>query len=926
MSIRDFFHYTLRLLFYFSLLLVTIVVAAWFYLQNNIIPELPETDSIRDIRLQVPLRIYTQDNAALAEFGEERRTPLAREDIPPLLVKAVLAAEDARFYEHFGVDLKGIARAGIHFLKTARKEQGASTITMQLARNIYDEKIGSAKTFERKFKEILTAIQIEKELDKDEILRLYLNKIFLGHRSYGMAAAAQVYYGQPLQALTLAQYAMLAGLPKAPSTYNPISNPQRALIRRNYVLQRMYELGDIEEAAYLVAKEEPVTAQRYTFSRDFDAPYIAEMVRIYMQENYPDDVYSGGYKVYTSINTRLQSAAQAALRKAVQDYDHRHGYRGAVGQVDLAHLQLTEAMPGVAKLPLSHAAAGDVRLTWKSATPTAEYEMPMTQKDLWLSALENYQSYVDLQPALVVAIEEKSALVLSKEGEPIVLDWSGLSWARRYISDTRQTHLPKQASDVLALGDVVMIQPIENAAEATETSQEAVTGATQAAIATLAEDEAAPKKPQKWRLSQIPQVAGALVSLDSKTGAIIALAGGFNYHDSTFNRAIQAKRQPGSNFKPFIYSAALEHGYTPASIINDAPVVFHYGRKTWRPENYGHQFQGPIRLRKALAKSKNLVSVRLMQDMGVKKTLAYVTRFGFRADELPPNLTLSLGTPELTPLQIASGFAVFSNGGYRVEPYFIERIEDYHGNVIYRANPKTVCYRCNLPLTPPLHRESEDENLDLAGLAALLEEHERAKLLPETIQETVPYSPIFTAHESDTKTPQYAPRVITAQNAWLMTSILKSVIQEGTAQRAKRLKRNDLAGKTGTTNEQRDAWFSGYNHAIATTAWLGFDQPRSLGRTVMGSETGGSAALPMWINYMQEALKDMPEQNMPMPADIVKTHIDPDSGLLAYSGQDNAMTEYFHKNSVPIRYAQPQPESFYGIEQNAVTGSTDQLF
>jgi len=903
MSIRDFFRYTLSLLFYFSLLTITVSIAGLLYLQNTIIPELPETDSIKDIRLQVPLRIYTQDSAALAEFGEERRTPLKQEDIPHFLVKAVLAAEDTRFYEHFGVDFKGLMRAAVHLLKTGRKEQGASTITMQLARNIFDKEIGFEKSYIRKFKEILTAIQIESELDKDEILRLYLNKIFLGHRSYGMAAAAQVYYGQPLSALTLAQYAMLAGLPKAPSKYNPLSNPERALIRRNYILKRMNQLGYIDEITYLTAKEEPVTAKRYTFSRDFEAPYIAEMVRMYMRENYPDDTYTGGYKVYTTINTHLQNTAQTALRQTIQNYDYRHGYRGALAHVDLVSLELTEELAN---------------------QPVAEGETRLTQKDLWLGALEDYHPYVDLQPALVIAIEEKSALVLNKEGEAIVLDWDALSWARRYISDTRQTNPPKQAADILKLGDIIMIQAIiEDEPKTTDTETKNEIKEEQDKTQTIV-------KTKKWRLSQIPKVSGALVSLDSKTGAILALAGGFNYYDSKrgkFNRVIQAKRQPGSNFKPFVYSAALEYGYTPASIINDAPVVFHYGKKTWKPENYGHKFHGPIRLRKALAKSKNLVSVRLMQDLGINKTLEYVKRFGFNPDELPHNLTLSLGTPELTPLQIATGFAVFSNGGYRIEPYFIERIEDYHGNVIYQANPKIVCEECNLPTTPPLHQEREEEGLELTGLAALLEEHEREKVTPELVQGTTPYSPIFEPHKSkDENIPQYAPRVIAPQNAWLMTSILKSVIKEGTAQRAKRLGRNDLAGKTGTTNEQRDAWFSGYNHDIVTTAWVGFDQPRSLGKTVMGRETGSSAALPMWMAYMKEALKDTPGRNMPMPADIEKTQIDPESGLLAYSGQENAFTEYFYKDSVPIRYAQQQSGALFGIEQDAMVEATDQLF
>ncbi len=904
MSLRDFFSYTLRLTIYFSLLLITILITALLYLQNSLLPELPDVNSIKDIRMQVPLRIYTKDNAALAEFGKERRTPLVRKDIPESLIQAILAAEDARFYEHIGVDMKGLIRALVNFLKTQRKEQGASTITMQLARNIFDEKIGSEKTFKRKFKEMLTAIQIERSFSKDDILELYLNKIFLGHRSYGMAAASQVYYGKTLKELSLAQYAMLAGLPKAPSKYNPLSNPERSLIRRNYILKRMHELGFINETQRIEAQAEPVSAQRYTFSRDFDAPYIAEMVRMFMRENYPDDTYTGGYKVYTTVDTRLQGYAQQALRNTVLNYDHRHGYRGAMEHVNLADLMLPENL---------------------ASLPVEKGELPLTQEDIWLSALDAYQPYVDLQPALVLAVEQQIALVYSKEGQAILLEWEALSWARRYISDTRQGYPPKQASDVLSPGDIVMIQPIPEVIEKetevdTETPDAPVTEAT--SDTTKTEDTAdTEEKPQKWRLSQVPKVSGALVSLDSKTGAILALTGGFNYYSSKFNRVIQAKRQPGSNFKPFVYSAALEHGYTPASIINDAPMVFRYGRKVWKPENYGHKFNGPIRLRKALAKSKNLVSVRLIEDVGLNKTLDYVSRFGFNPKELPHNLTLSLGTPELTPLQIVSGFAVLSNGGYRVDPYFIERIENYTGEVIYQANPAVVCDECDMPLDPPLIKE---DDLELTGLAALLaeDEAEKARLL----QGNTPDSPIFHPHQAPPHQPRYAPRVILPQNAWLMTSILKSVIIEGTATRAKRLKRDDLAGKTGTTNEQRDAWFSGFNHAIVTTAWMGFDQPRSLGKTINGRETGSSAALPMWMAFMKQALQGTESQNLPMPAGIVRTRIDPDSGLLARSDQDNAMVEYFRKGSVPRRYAQRTQEQYLIDIEEDVGAGTDQLF
>ena len=910
MNVKDFFNYTFRLFVYFCLLLASVAFSGILYVYTYIVPELPDTARLKDVRMQIPLRIYTRDNAALAEFGTERRTLVSKEELPPLLVKAVIAIEDSRFYEHFGVDIKGLARAAVQLIKTGRKGQGASTITMQLVRNMFDE-VGMEKTFERKFKEILVAIRVEQELEKDEILELYLNKIFLGHRAYGMASAAQVYYGKPLQELNLAQYAMLAGLPKAPSAYNPISNPQRALKRRNYILKRMLAFNFITDAEYQTAVDMPVSASRHRFSKDFDAPYIAEMVRMYMLENYPKDAYTGGYKVYTTIDTQLQKNAQQALRQTLLAYDTRHGYRGPIKQFDLQDFE--------------------TELKEQNEALQEDLENPndfqaLNIEDIWLQVLKTYVPQVDLMPALILEVSEQSAKAFTREGEHIEIHWAGLSWARRYISDTRQTNPPKTATEILTAGDIVMVQRMtEEQADTTEEINEAelVTSADIAAAAQTGEEGST--QGLQWRLSQVPQVAGALVSLDSNTGSVLSLVGGFNYYHSKFNRIIQAKRQPGSNFKPFIYSAALENGYTPASIINDAPIVFYTDTKVWKPENYGHKFNGPTRLRRALAKSQNLVSIRLMQSMGVNKTLRYVSRFGFDPDTLPRNLTLSLGTPELTPLEVASGFAVFANGGYRVEPYFIEKIEDYNGRVIYQANPKVVCHSCNLPVDPPL----EGEDGELAGLAGVFAKEEQQQK-EQTLIQGSPDSPIFHPHKeelAELNTPRYAPRVIAAENAWLMTSMLKSVIKEGTGRRALRLQRNDLAGKTGTTNDQHDAWFSGFNHQVVTTAWVGFDQPKSLGKTVNGKETGASAALPMWMAYMQPTLQGQEETNYPMPAGIHARQIDPASGFLAYSGQENAMTEYFRHEHQPTRYAQRQPEQLlFDNDDTDLQGNSDQLF
>ncbi len=854
MQFHEYIFKTLRLALYVVVLGVLVGVGFVMYLWWWIVPELPATENLKEVQLQVPLRVYTSDGLAIAEFAEQRRIPLEREQIPRRMTEALLAIEDARFYDHPGVDWKGLLRAAVHLLRTGEIRQGGSTITMQLARNFF---LTPERKFKRKFKEILLALRIETELTKDEILTLYLNKVFFGHRAYGIGAAAQVYYGREIQDLTLAEYAMLAGLPRAPSSHNPLVNPERALIRRNYILKRMLELGKIQQAEYQEAVAQPITARQHRFEVEAEAPYVAEMVRGYMVERFGREAaYTGGYQVITTVNSRLQAASQYALRKALLEYDQRHGYRG----------------------PVDHIALPDAWQQLKLATLTETLD----------TLLEDYSILGGgLVPAIILEVEDKLARAYSPQAGLLEIKWEGLAWARPYINDRRVGAAPKKAADVVKPGDVVYVIGMKQEDGEADSEQEKKP-LTQADVGQVVETEAkteaeSPPPQMRWWLSQEPKVEGALVALNPETGSIMALSGGFDFNRNKYNRVTQAERQPGSNFKPFIYSAALEHGFTPASIINDAPVVYYTATQVWRPDNYSGRFYGPTRLRKALTLSRNLVSIRLMDSVGVNNTLDYVTRFGFAREKLPNNLTLALGTPSLTPLEVVSGFAVFANGGYRVEPYFIERMEDVNGKVLYQARPRRVCRACNLPLSIPLKSEENKPEGDAR------EDGEARK-----VKLTASSRP-----RDDSAYEQYAPRVITPQNAWIMTSILQDVITSGTARRALVLNRSDLAGKTGTTNEQRDAWFSGFNPDIVATAWVGFDQPRSLG----SRETGSRAALPMWIEFMREALKDRPERSLPAPPGLVQARIDPVSGLLAHSGDTNAIFETFRSGHAPTRYA-----------------------
>jgi penicillin-binding protein 1A len=791
----------------------TIVALLGVYLY--LLPDLPSTENLQKIALQVPLRVYTKQGDLIAAFGEQRRIPITYDQAPEQMVQALLAAEDDRFFDHPGVDYQGIIRAGIMLLLTGEKQQGGSTITMQVARNFF---LSREKTFRRKLSEIMLALQIETKLSKEEILEIYFNRIYLGNRTYGIEAAAEVYYGKPVDQLTLAQTAMIAGLPKAPSRDNPVSNPKSAKQRRGYVLGRMYDLDFISEEEYKTAMDAPVSAKIHATKPDVEAPYLAEMVRAEMVERYGEDAYTQGLRVITTVDSRLQTSANQAVRKALQEYDERHGYRGPEEHFDLS----------------IH-----------------------NNEDAWDELVEARKRVGNLVPALILDVKEKKATAYLGDDERQTLEWEQLKWARRYIGTDALGKKPQKATEILKPGDMVRI--IKNTTE---------DGAT------------------TWRLAQIPAVEGALVSVLPDSGAIAALVGGYDYQRSKFNRATQAKRQPGSGFKAFIYSAALEAGFTAASLINDAPVVVDDAglEDAWRPENYSGEFFGPTRLRHALTKSRNMVSIRLLRSMGMDHALQHIGLFGFDPDKLPRNLSLALGSGTVTPLQMAAGYAILANGGFRVEPYFLERIEDSQNKILYQASPLQVCAECKqsaeVEETPQPAQES-------AEVIAAVE--------PQTNSDSKQAPKAASGEMQAVAERRIAPRVITPQNCYLMNSMMRDVVTRGTATRAKSLGRNDLAGKTGTTNEQRDAWFNGFHRSMVAVAWVGFDSSEPLGR----GEVGGRAALPAWILYMEQALKGVKEQPLVMPPDMVTVRIDPKTGQRVSGNNKDAISEVFRTKQIP---------------------------
>ena len=799
---------------------IVILAVTWFYL----VPRLPDVNSLRDYHLQTPLRVMSRDGKLISEFGEQRRIPLSIDQVPQLYIDALLSAEDENFYSHYGVDPKALLRAAVRMVQAGGKIQGGgSTITMQVARNYL---LTLDQTFIRKFNEILLSFQIEQELSKKQILEMYFNKMFMGHRAYGIEAASHVYYGRSISELDLPQLAMLAGLYKAPSKYNPISNPTRSKIRRDWILGRMLKLNYIQQEQFEVAIVTPITARFHSLKPETSASYVAEMVRSELFDAFPiEDVYTGGYRVYTTIDSKLQDAAQLAVQTGLLAYDRRHGYRG-VEKNHGPNVNAEEAEKLLNRTPV----------------------------------------FGPLQPAIVRRVDEESAQLLLRYGQIITINFSDMSWVRPRLSINSLGRAPDNISQILSPGDQVRVRQ--------------------------ADDDA-----KVWYLSQVPDAQGALIALDPKDGAMIALVGGFEYLHSKFNRATQALRQPGSNFKPIVYSAALEQDFTAATLINDAPVVFNDAslEGSWRPENYSGKFFGPTRLRKALYKSRNLVSIRILREIGIKSAINYATRFGFKPQQLPRNLSLALGSASVPPIDVATAYASFANQGYQVKPYFIERIEDSLGKVLYQAQPNTVCPNCDyVRHTDEVDLgQSEDTQTTVINDVAIVAldqalDQEDAQQNTELVR-PITHLPI-------------APRIMDERVNYIMHTILQDVVKKGTARKAKKLNRDDLAGKTGTTNDQKDAWFSGYVDAMVATAWVGFDQPATLGK----NEFGSTAALPIWIDFMEIALKDVPQTQRQQPDDMVTIKIDEATGELARPGDASAVEEIFRAERTPKQMALPK--------------------
>lgn len=748
----------------FSVICGAVLSLAGVYLYLS--PNLPSVESLRSIELQIPLRIYSADSSLIEEFGEMRRTPIAFSAVPQDFINALLSAEDDNFANHYGVDFGSLLRAAAQILKTGNIQTGGSTITMQVAKNYF---LTSERSFSRKANEILLALQIERELGKNEILELYVNKIYLGNRAYGIEAAANIYYGKSIGELSLAQMAMIAGLPKAPSSFNPIVNPSRSMTRRNWILGRMLKLGHISQQQHDQAVAEPEMARLHIASPDLHAPYIAEMVRQEMVALYGDKAYTQGFSVYTTISDELQGHSQEAVLNGLIDYDKRHGYRG----------------PEARLLP-----------------------------EQWNTALANSRPYGTLEPAIVTGIDNDHIRVRLKNGSQQIVPWSSMRWARPFLSSRSMGKVPSSPDQVAQIGDLIRVQQ---------------------------------KSDGQYWFAQLPKIQSALVSLDPHSGAIRALSGGFSFEQSSFNRAIQAKRQTGSSFKPFIYSAALDAGYTAASMVNDAPLeVFEPGMKeVWRPKNDNNTFLGPITLREALYRSRNIVSIRILQDIGIQYAIDHIARSGIERSNLPNSLSLALGAASLTPMEMTSAWATFANGGYKVEPYLIDSIYDRNQKLIYQARPSVTPWHAK-------HANSSQDSLNLAD------------------------------------------PVLDERTAYLVTDILKDVIRRGTGRRALALQRNDLAGKTGTTNDSVDSWFIGYNHSLITTVWSGFDQPSSL-----GNEFGSTISLPIWVDFMAKALHEQPESMQPEPKGLSVLRIDPVTGRVAPPGTADSYFEIFKDEEIP---------------------------
>ena len=785
---------------------------------NEEVAQLQDVETLLSEQLEIPMRIYSAEGLLIGEFGEYRRTRVHYDEIPRRYIEALLAAEDANFYEHPGVDVRGLMRATVQLLDTGQIQSGGSTITMQVARNYL---LTRDRTFARKIREILLSLRMEQLLTKQEIMELYVNKIYLGHRAYGIVAASEVYYGKPLHELTLPQIAMIAGLPKAPSAYNPITNPRRALIRRNWILSRMYGLGKIDDASFEMGLRAPVTASLHPPHREVFAPYVAESARIFTLGAFGDQAYTRGLNVYTSIKAKHQEAANQAINQGLLDYDQRRGWRGVERQnIPLVIEEERVETDALAELEATQS-GGIEQVQQALVDPRAERLQVEWGEDFsnWLRELDSTPVVGGLQPAIVMDSWPEGLRVLRRGGEVVELPAEAFAWAGRYHSPFWKDRNPLPGQRLASKGDLIRLRP-NNSVDL------------------------------PWVLAQLPKLEAALVAKETDTGQVTAMVGGFDFNQSRFNRAQQAARQAGSVFKPFVYLAALERGYTPATIINDAPVVFEDEalEDVWRPQNSSGTFYGPTRLREGLYRSRNLISIRVLNYVGISRAINYISHFGLAPSDMPRDLSLSLGSANITPFDINQAYAILANGGYRIEGHLVTRIEDNEGEVLYEAVHPRVCRNC----------DEQQESLRLSGVDF----------------------PI-------------AKRDVDPRAVYSMHSILRDVIDEGTGRRALVLDRQDIRGKTGTTNQLHDVWFAGFNRDLVATVWAGFDQPGTTG------EYGANLALPMWINFMRVALEGQPERVMERPEGLVTVRIDPETGLRAPPSQDNAIFELFYRERVP---------------------------
>ena len=858
--------------------IVLTLAGSYLYLS----PQIPAAASYLEFRPEAPMRVFTADGALMAEFGVRRFIPVRLKDVPEDFVNGLLDTEDKRFYDHAGIDYISFANDVLQVLFDPSVRTGASTITMQLARNV---SFSLEQTFIRKFKEMLLAIKIEQELTKEQILELYINVMFFGKRAYGAQAAALTYYDKPLSELNLAQLAMLAGIVKRPDSGNPISGPEWALDRRNLVLGRMLAQGSIDRAAFEAARNAPISARLHRREPELEAPYAAEWVRRELVERYGNAVYSSGYEVYTTIDATRQVSATRALRNGLAGYDRRHGYRGAEGRVqdaaDLAALAAVEITLPAAATPADPApgANGADRAGKSEPEPEGQVapDADLEGDAVWTRVLRDVSVVAELHPAVVAGVDERSFLALGKSGERIVVDWEGMTWARSYLDVDRRGGRPRTAREVVSAGDIVRAERLEDG---------------------------------RWRLAQVPDIRGALVALHPKTGGVAALAGGFDFWSNQYDHALQAARQPGSGFKPFVYSAALANGVTPASIFLDAPLVFEDTllEKPYRPRNDSGRYNGPTRLREALYRSINLVSMRVLLAVGVDRVLAHASRFGFDTSGFPRDTQLAIGggTMSLTPLDMVRAYSVIANGGFAVEPHIVQRVLGREGDVVFEArhpeviavderagcgDPDTACGP--LPAGPAVAESRLDVNGErpLAGPAQL----HRACLEPAPTVAALAESPVPCNGAQSTVGKLPARRVVDERNVFILDSMLRDVIARGTGRRARGLGRGDIAGKTGTTNEAADTWFNGYNDALVASVWVGFGDYRPVGRREYGSTT----PLSVWMEFMGAALDGLPERLRARPEGVVSVKIDPATGLAAGPDQADAIFEYFLEEDAP---------------------------